>query len=175
MNTIRIHCVTPFIALLAIGCGSDTTRSPDDQTHAVSPGDQPAQQPGNSDSAGIAPCSRIPDTFADCSNGEGNTVCCPLSGDVYLWNTTNECKVETHSHDANGAFECLNSGVPDDPDSIPCVAATSQTCYRRPYDESRIEVIFSNDEKPKKMIETAGWAPCTHEFRSKIEELPNCQ
>jgi len=120
----------------------------------------------------LPPCWPIPSQRWQCTNGEGNTLCAPLVGAVYMWDSAAGCQ---HYIYGGGPvpYECLDTGILDSPDAT-LPLTRSNACYARNFADSRQEILCSEVRNDDDLVESAGWHLIDEGLCGSIALAPEC-
>ena len=186
MKTSTIRAVASVLVLVGLGCGGIVNEDPsgasqpvqesqDDTSYEESRDSEDVQPNGQSEheESRVGSCSPIRDDLFTCTHGWKNTYCCALTGDVFLWYPSAECKTLVHSR-YDGTYECMDSGLPVAQYAGACGAGWAITCYERSLGDDIVEVIESIVYHFGNSYESLGWRRCSEELRWQVYDAPAC-
>ena len=120
----------------------------------------------------LPPCWPLPSQRWQCTNGEGNTLCAPMVGAVYIWDSAAGCQHYIHGW-APVPYDCLDTGILDSPDAI-LTLTRSNACYARNFANNRQEILLSEVRNDDDLVESAGWHQIDEDLCRSIAFAPEC-
>lgn len=161
MNTTTRFLSALLTVLCFIGCNDE----------AVDPaaGDSGGGA-GAPDSASPS-CAPLPGR--KCSPSGDNTLCCGLSGNVFLWTDTAACRRLLHASSSDTPYACFDTHTPAVPDNA-CTAGSTTTCYERYRTDEEREVVISPVQWFDPSLLEPEWHECPPGTMEKVTAANDC-